>query len=78
MTYHTFIPEIYHNTIGWHDPVIFIDDGDTVCAETADAHGFDRHGNQPGSRPNPMTGPFFVARRRAGRRAEGGDQSTSR
>ena len=46
MTYHTFIPETYHNTIGWHDPVMFIDDGDTVCAETADAHGFDRHGNQ--------------------------------
>lgn len=67
MTYHTFIPENYHNTIGWHEPVMFIDDGDTVCAETADAHGFDRHGNQPGSRPNPMTGPFFV------RGAEPGD-----
>ena len=31
-----------------------------MIAETVDAHGFDRHGNKPGDRPNPMTGPFFV------------------
>jgi acetamidase/formamidase len=67
MTYHTFVPEILHNTIGWHEPAMFIDDGDTVSAETVDAHGYDRHGNQPGTRPNPMTGPFHV------RGAEPGD-----
>ncbi len=60
MTTHRFIPTLFHNTIGSHAPVLRIADGDTVIAETADAHGFDRHGAQPGTRPNPMTGPFYV------------------
>ena len=60
MAIHRFAPSRYHNTIGSHDPVLTIADGDTVVAETADAHGFDRHGKQPATRPNPMTGPFFV------------------
>lgn len=60
MTTHRFIPSKFYNTIGSHEPVLTIADGDTVVAETIDARGFDRHGNQPGSRPNPMTGPFFV------------------
>jgi len=60
MTAHHFIPAILHNTIGSHAPVLTIASGDTVTAETADAHGFDRHGHKIGERPNPMTGPFFV------------------
>lgn len=60
MTTHHFVPNRYFNSIGSHAPVLTIANGDTVIAETADAHGFDRHGNKPGDRPNPMTGPFFV------------------
>ena len=61
MTAHRFHPVVFHNTIGSHQPVLNIADGDTVVTDTLDAHGFDRHGQQPGSRPNPMTGPFFVS-----------------
>jgi amidase len=60
MTTHRFSPTRFHNTIGSHAPVLMIADGDTVIAETVDAHGFDMHGKQPGERPNPMTGPFFI------------------
>jgi amidase len=60
MTTHHFTPTRFHNSLGSHDPVLKIADGDTVIAETVDAHGFDRHGEQAGARPNPMTGPFFV------------------
>ncbi len=57
---HRFKPEKFHNTIGHHPAALKIADGDTVIAETVDARGFDRHGNKPGERPNPMTGPFFI------------------
>ena len=60
MTTHRFSPTAFHNTLGSHPPALRIADGDTVIAETVDARGFDRHGNKPGERPNPMTGPFFI------------------
>ena len=60
MTAHHFTPETLHNTIGHHTPVLTIASGDTVTAATADAHGFDHRGQQIASRPNPMTGPFFI------------------
>ena len=60
MTTHRFIPTTLHNSLGSHPPVLTIASGDTVTAETADAHGFDRHGEQVAGRPNPMTGPFFI------------------
>ena len=60
MTTHRLIPSTLHNTIGNHLPALTIASGDTVTAETADAHGFDRYGNKTGERPNPMTGPFSV------------------
>ena len=60
MATHRFSPTRFHNAIGSHEPVLTIADGDTVIAETVDAHGFDRHGRQVGERPNPMTGPFFI------------------
>jgi amidase len=60
MTTHRFVPSTYCNTLGSHPPALRIADGDSVTAETADAHGYDRHGNRPGDRPNPMTGPFFI------------------
>ncbi len=60
MTTHRFSPSVFHNTIGSHEAVLRVRDGDTVIAATLDARGFDAEGNQPGSRPNPMTGPFHI------------------
>ena len=60
MTAHRFTPSVLHNTIGSHAPALRIASGDTVTAETADAHGHDHRGIRIGERPNPMTGPFFV------------------
>jgi len=31
-----------------------------MITTTIDAHGMDQHGNVVGSRPNPLTGPFYV------------------
>lgn len=61
MAAHHFSPTVLHNSIGSHAAVLTIASGDTVTAETADAHGFDHRGIRIGDRPNPMTGPFFVA-----------------
>jgi amidase len=57
---HHFQPTHYHNTLGPHEPVLRIADGDTVVTTTIDAHGVDQYGNQVGRRPNPLTGPFYV------------------
>jgi amidase len=60
MAAHRFTPARLYNTIGSHAPALTIASGDTVVAETVDAHGFDHRGVKIGDRPNPMTGPFFV------------------
>jgi acetamidase/formamidase len=60
MTIHNFAPTRFYNTIGSHEAVLKIGDGDTVVTETLDAHGFDRQGEKRGDGPNPMTGPFYV------------------
>jgi acetamidase/formamidase len=60
MTTHRFSPTHYYNTLGAHEPVLRIADGDTVITTTADAGGHDEHGNQVAERPNPQTGPFYV------------------
>jgi amidase len=67
MSRHVFLPKVFHNAIGLGDPVLTVDDGDTVVTQTIDAWGFDASGEQVAIRPNPMTGPFFV------RGAEPGD-----
>ncbi|MEE3337268.1 MAG: acetamidase/formamidase family protein [Candidatus Latescibacterota bacterium] len=67
MAHHDFTPDHYHTTIGWHDPVLEIDSGDTVATMTVDARGRDQTGERVTPRGNPMTGPFFV------RGAEEGD-----
>jgi amidase len=61
MTLHNFTPTRFYNTIGSHEPVLKIGDGDTVVTETLDAHGFDRQGEKRADSPNPMTGPFYVS-----------------
>ena len=60
MARHIFRPTRYHNTLGTAEPCLRIADGDTLVAETVDASGLDAHENPVASRPNPMTGPFFV------------------
>lgn len=63
---HHFRPTVWHNTFGSHAPVLRIADGDTIVTTTLDARGYDAHGDQPGQRPNPLTGPFYVAGARPG------------
>lgn len=60
MTIIHFTPTCYHNTLGSHDPVLRIADGDTVITTTVDAGGGDAFGAQVADRPNPQTGPFFI------------------
>lgn len=60
MTKHVFHPNRYFNVIGTAEPCLRVADGDTVVTDTLDASGRDASDNLVGSRPNPMTGPFFV------------------
>ena len=60
MATHRFRPTNYHRTIGSHEPVLRIADGDTVVTTTIDAGGRDQRGEQVTEGGNPMTGPFFV------------------
>jgi amidase len=58
---HIFEPSVFYNAIGAAEPVLVVAAGDTIVAATVDARGFDRHDSPVASRPNPMTGPFFVS-----------------
>lgn len=60
MAIHHFEPTHYYSTIGSHDPVLHIADGDTVITTTVDARGQDSSGDQVTPGGNPMTGPFYV------------------
>lgn len=60
MTTHHFQPSRYFTTIGSHEPVLRIADGDTVITTTVDARGADASDQQITPRGNPMTGPFYV------------------
>ncbi|TCZ80732.1 acetamidase [Paenibacillus albiflavus] len=60
MAVHHFQPEQFHNTIGAHEPVLKIADGDTVVTSTVDARGWDNQGESAALPSNPMTGPFYV------------------
>lgn len=60
MTLHRFQPDRYHTTIGSHEPVLRIADGDSVATTTVDAGGRDRNGELVTAGGNPQTGPFFV------------------
>lgn len=65
--HHHFSPSTYHNTLGPHAPVLWVNSGDSITTDTVDARGFDRHRQLVAVRGNPMTGPFAV------RGAEPGD-----
>ena len=60
MTIHRFAPTHYHVTLGSHEPVLHIADGDTVVTTTVDARGGDASGQQVTPGGNPQTGPFYV------------------
>ncbi|HEU5432952.1 MAG TPA: hypothetical protein VFU81_14890, partial [Thermomicrobiales bacterium] len=60
MATHRLRPSLFFNTLGSHEPVLRIADGDRVIAATLDASGVDGDGAVRAPRPNPMTGPIFV------------------
>ncbi len=60
MAIHHFEPTHYHNTIGSHEPVLHIADGDTVITTTVDAVGYDAEDKPVTAGGNPQTGPFYV------------------
>src|SRR5687767_3502550 len=60
MAIHHFQPERYHTTLGSHEPVLRIADGDTVVTTTVDAGGHDATGERVTPGGNPQTGPFYI------------------
>ena len=61
MATHHFQPTQYYITIGSHEPVLRIGDGDSVITNTVDNVGLDATGTQVTPAGNPQTGPFYVA-----------------
>ena len=57
---HEFEPTAFHVTMGSHEPVLRIADGDTVATWCVDAGGYDRSFAQITPGGNPQTGPFYV------------------
>ncbi len=57
---HRYRPTHYYRTLGTHEPVVSIADGDTVVTSTVDSGGGDADGAQVTPRGNPQTGPFHV------------------
>jgi amidase len=60
MAIHHFQPSYYHTALGSHQPVLKINDGDTVLTTTVDAMGKDSGDRPVTPRGNPQTGPFYV------------------
>lgn len=46
MAIHQFGPSLYHRTIGSHEPVLWVADGDTIITSALDAGGFDENDEQ--------------------------------
>jgi amidase len=57
---HEFEPEHFHITIGAHEPVLRVADGDTIATWCVDAGGHDRSFERITEGGNPQTGPFYV------------------
>src|SRR5262245_22236933 len=60
MSIHHFQPTHYHTSLGSHEPVLHIADGDTVITTTVDAAGGDARGERVTLGGNPQTGPFYM------------------
>ena len=57
---HRFEPTAFHATMGSHDPVLTVADGDTIETWCVDAAGEGPDGTKLHEGGNPQTGPFFV------------------
>jgi amidase len=57
---HHFTPTKFYTTLGPHEPVLRVQDGDTLVTRTIDARGFDHRHEQVTPRGNPQTGPVYV------------------
>ena len=57
---HSFVPTHYYRTLGSHDPVLRVSDGDQIFTTTVDARVFDHERNAVTQLGNPQTGPFLV------------------
>jgi acetamidase/formamidase len=57
---HKFHPKIYHDAFGTYEPVLQINDDDTVWTSTLDNEGRDSSDCQVTTTVNPLTGPFYV------------------
>jgi amidase len=66
MATHHFSPQVFHATLGAHEPVLRVNSDDSIVTTTLDAHGFDHANIKRGPDTNPMTGPFFVESAEAG------------
>lgn len=60
MVLHQFKPSLYYNTLGSYEPVLRVYPGDTVITTTVDNAGRDASDQPVATRPNPLTGPFYV------------------
>jgi acetamidase/formamidase len=60
MARHEFEPTAFHVTIGEHEPVLRVADGDTIVTWCVDAGGYDARGEQITDGGNPQTGPFYI------------------
>ncbi len=60
MATHLFSPEFYYSTIGQHEPVLEVSDGDSVVTSTVCAEGFDSSDQRVHLGGNGQTGPFFI------------------
>jgi amidase len=57
---HHFRPLKFHKSLGMHEPVLTVRNGDSIVTTTADSWGFDYNREQVAPWGNPQTGPFFV------------------
>lgn len=57
---HVFHPTTFYNTFGPYEPVLCVQDGDTIVTTTLDARGGNVEGVKVAERGNPLTGPFCV------------------
>ncbi len=57
---HEFEPTDFHVTLGSHEPVLRIGNGDSVATWCVDSGGRDRNGKRITAGGNPQTGPFYV------------------
>jgi acetamidase/formamidase len=60
MATHRFEPTRYYTAMGTYEPVLHIQDGDTIITTTVDASGRDARNEEVAPRGNPQTGPFYV------------------